>query len=88
MTRDSIHEAGAHRHKDRWLYANRRAVDAASAVGFDYTEEKSKTCIALIVLKVLDGQMLDTGFTWSVEGEKWIPRVAKKVADRLKGEKA
>lgn len=90
MTRDYIHEAGAHRHMDRWLHANLRAIEAARAIGVDYRGEKEKMCIALIVLKVLDGQMLDTGFVWSVGADKWMPRTeyeqAHKVAKRLQGE--
>lgn len=85
MTSEAVHKAGAHRHKDRWLHANRRAVEAAQAVGIDYREEKTKIAIALITLKVLDGQMADTGFVWSNEGEKWIPRKTAEIAKRLIG---
>lgn len=84
---ERIHEIGAHRHGSRWIYANQRAVDAASEEGMNYTGAREKKAIALIVLKVLDGQMLDTGFVWSKEGDKWIPRIAVEVAKKLRGEK-
>lgn len=84
--REDVHKSGAHRHGNRWLFANRRAIEAAQAVGIDYTEEKTKVAIALITLRVLDGQMADTGFVWSNEGEKWIPRKVVEIAKRLSGE--
>jgi hypothetical protein len=82
---EAVHKAGAHRHTDRWLFANRRAIEAAQAAGIDYRDEKTKIAIALITLKVLDGQMADTGFVWSNEGEKWIPRKTVEIAKRLVG---
>lgn len=84
-TAGRIHEVGAQRHGGRWMNANQRAIEAASAAGLKYHGAIEKIAIPSIVLKVLDGQMSDTGFFWSVEGEKWIPRVAKEVADRLQG---
>jgi hypothetical protein len=88
MTFEQVHEIGARRHKDRWLHANRRAVEAASAAGMSYSKPSEKYAIALIVLKILDGQMIDTGFAWSEEAGKWIPRKCVQVAKRLAGKAA
>lgn len=85
MTSECIHEIGAKRHGARWMFANRRAIDAASETGMNYTSGVQKVGIPAIVLKVLDGQMIDTGFVWSKEAEKWIPRQAVEAAKRLLG---
>jgi len=86
MNSEKLHEVGVHRHGDRWFHANRRAIEAASAAGLKYYGAIEMIAIPSIVLKVLDGQMLDTGFVWSREGDKWIPRVAVEVAKRLTGQ--
>lgn len=87
MTSEQVHKIGAQRHKFGWLTANRRAIEAASAAGLNYSGEMEKIGIPAIVLKVLDGRMIETGFVWSKEMEKWIPRTeheqSQKVANRL-----
>ena len=66
-----IHELGALRHSGTWYNANRRAVDACWGVGRTPWSRAMKEVLPRVVLGVLDGLMLDQGFTWDEERKIW-----------------
>jgi hypothetical protein len=79
LTSEQIHSAGAERHKERWLFANQRAAEVVLGSPLHVHTTDVKVTIPRVVLKVLDGVMIDMGKRWNPELRKWVnaPAVIK-----------
>lgn len=71
MEASRIHQVGVERHGTRWVHANRRAVEVLWGSRLQVDSAEVKETIPLIVLKVLDGNMIDLGKRWNAETKLW-----------------
>lgn len=67
----NVHEVGSERHGIRWMLANRRAVEILWTSKLRADSPEFKEALPLVLLKVLDGNMLDLGYKWNQETLKW-----------------
>lgn len=71
---ERVHEVGVERHGGSWYHANRRAVEVLWQSPIKADSPEAKLTIPLLILKVLDGHMVDMGKVWNKEEKKWVPR--------------
>lgn len=65
---------GVERHKDRWLHANRRAVETLWGTSLRADSAEVKESLPRVILAVLDGHMVDQGNQWNRDKKQWERR--------------